>query len=114
MVFMATISLNVKRKSSYIGMVMPYKIMINGIERGRVNNGCECNIDIPSEQCVLGVALVGNSFTFHKMAKEIVLFPQNNKSGIIKCEIVTSPNLVGIFTLGIFGAIGSLQLKITY
>lgn len=111
---MSMVKLFVKRKSSFVGAVMPYKIMINGKKKSVLKNGGECSFDIPSEQCILGVSMVGNAFTLHKISKEVVLFPDNNKSGSIFCEITTSVNWIGVFTLGIFAPVGKLQLNIIY
>lgn len=88
--------------------------MINGKKKSVLKNGGECSFDIPSEQCILGVSMVGNAFTLHKISKEVVLFPDNNKSGSIFCEITTSVNWIGVFTLGIFAPVGKLQLNIIY
>lgn len=111
---MSMVKLFVKRKSSFVGAVMPYYIKINGIEKSRLRNGGECSFDIPLEQCILGVSMVGGTFTLHKISKEVVLFPCNNKSGRMFCEITTSVNWIGFFTLGIFAPVGKLQLNITY
>ncbi len=111
---METINLQITRKKSFVGCAMSYKILIDGVEKCRLRNGETTTLTIPKQQCVLGMSMVGNSLNFHKISREIVLFPSNSKTGTSKCEIVTSPKWTGIFTCGLFAPVGTVDLRITY
>lgn len=113
---MERIIINIKRSKSLVGAAMPYKILINNEEIVKLRNGKSFSCEIPCEQCTLKVLMcgLGNSFTFHKMEKEIVLFPRHCNMGTINCSIKTIPNWFGIMSMGIFQPIGKVELSIEY
>lgn len=111
---MSTITLNLYRSKAFVGGAMPYRIIINGTEVGKMMIGKSLSCEIPNAQSSLKVSMVGNSLTFHKIEKEIVLFPQYCKTGVINCKIKTKLNWLGYLTLGLLQAIGRTELEIEY
>lgn len=111
---METVRLNVTRGKSFVGVAMPYKILVNGVELGSVAVGKTVSFSIPKVQSSLKVSMVGNSMTFHRVEKEIVLFPQNSVSGTVNCFIDTKLDFVGFITLGLLQAVGKLDIRVSY
>ena len=111
---MDTIKLNISRDKAFVGAAMPYRISINGEEMGKVSVGKSVSYELPSIQSTLKVSMVGNSISFHKIEKEIVVFPQYCTTGNVNCKIITKLNWLGLLTLGILQAIGKMEIEIEY
>ena len=111
---MNTIKLNISRDKAFVGAAMPYRIIINGKEICKLKIGKSFSMDLPNAQSALKVSMVGNSVTFHKIEKEVVLFPQYCKTGIVNCKISTKFNWIGYLTLGLLQAIGRTEIEIEY
>lgn len=111
---METIRLNIKRDKSATGCAMSYRIVVGGKEVTKLRIGKEFSMDIPNAQTTLKVSMVGNSFTFHKIEKEVVVFPQNCKSGVIDCLISTKMNMLGVMTFGLIQAVGRAEIQVNY
>lgn len=111
---MKTIKLNIRRDKAFVGAAMPYRIVINGTEVGKMKIGSSMFYELPNTRSTLKVSMVGNSLTFHKIEKEIVLFPQYCKTGVIRCKIKTKFNWLGYLTLGLLQAVGKVELEIEY
>lgn len=111
---MNTITLNINRDKAFVGAAMPYRIIINGTEVGKIKIGKSITCELPNAQSSLKVSMVGNSLTFHKIEKEVVLFPQYCKTGVIKCTIRTKFNLIGYLSFGLLQAVGRTELEIEY
>ena len=111
---MSTTKLKITRDKAFVASAMPYRIYINGQEVAKIKIGNEMTFDIPTSQTTLKVAMVGNAMTFHRIEKEVVLFPDHCKSGIIECRIASKANLIGILTCGLFQAIGHLDITVNY
>lgn len=111
---MDCIKLNIYRDKSLIGAGMPYRIFVNGVEKGKIGIGKSISIDIPNIQSTLKVSMVGNSLSFHNIEKEVVIFPQYCKNGIVKCRIKTKFNWIGYLTCGLLQAIGRTELEMEY
>lgn len=111
---METIKLDIKRDNSMTGAAMPYRIIVNGKEEAKVTIGKSLSLDIPKEQTKLKVSMVGNAMTFHKVEKEIVIFPQHCKTNTVNCLITTKLNWFGMLTLGLFQGVGRIEVKVEY
>lgn len=111
---MQNITLNINRKSSFVGAAMPYRIFLNGTEIAKIGNGKSVSIEIPAEQAALKVSMVGNAITLHRIEKEVVLFPQSCPTNIIDCQIETKANWLGVLTYGLLSAVGRVELKMDY
>lgn len=111
---METIKLNIKRDNSMTGAAMPYRIIVNGKEEVKLTIGKNISLEIPKEQIVLKVSMVGNAMTFHKIRKEIVIFPQYCKTNIVNCTITTKLNWFGMLTMGLFQAVGRTEINVEY
>lgn len=111
---METIKLNIKRDNSMTGCAMPYRIIINGTEKAKLTIGKSLSLEIPKEQTTLKVSMVGNAITFHKIGKEIVIFPQYCKTNIINCSISTKINWLGTLTMGLLQAHGRTEINVDY
>lgn len=111
---MENIKLNIRRDKSFVGAAMPYRIIINGTKVGKIKIGNNLSFDMPPTQSTLRVSMVGNSLTFHKIEKELVLFPQYCTIGVINCNITTKLNWLGLLSLGIIQAIGRTEIDIEY
>lgn len=111
---METIKLNITRDKAFVGVAMPYCVTVNGIEVGKMMIGNSMSYELPNTQSILKVSMVGNSSTFHKIDKEVVLFPQYCKIGIINCRIKTKVNWLGTLSLGLLQAVGRVELDIEY
>lgn len=111
---METIKLNLKRDHSMTGGAMPYRIIVNGEEVAKLTIGKSFSLEIPKEQTTLKVSMVGNAMTFHKMEKEIVVFPQYCKTDVINCSITTKLNWIGFMTMGLLQAMGRTEISVEY
>lgn len=111
---METIKLNIKRDNSMTGAAMPYRIIVNGKEEAKLTIGKNLSLEIPKEQIALKVSMVGNAMTFHRIGKEIVIFPQYCKTNIINCIITTKLNWFGMLTMGLFQAVGKTEISVEY
>ncbi len=111
---MKIIKLNISRDKAFVGAAMPYRIIINGKEMNKIKIGGSLSFELPCIQSTLKVSMVGNSMTFHKIEKEVLLFPQYCKNGVINCKIKTKFNWLGYLTLGLLQAIGRTVLDIEY
>ena len=107
-------TLNIERTKSFVGAAMPYRIYVNGTEQGKLMIGNRLSVEIPDSNTVLKVSMGGNISTFHKMEKEIVIFPEHCRGGIINCTISTKLNWIGLLTMGIFQAVGRLDINVKY
>ena len=111
---METIKLNISRDKAFVGAAMPYRIIFNGKEMNKIKIGGSLSFELPCIQSTLIVSMVGNSMTFHNIEKEVVLFPQYCKTGVINCKIKTKFNWLGCLTLGLLQAVGKTDLDIEY
>lgn len=111
---MKTFKLNISRDKSYVGSAMAYRVYINNHEVDKIKVGKSITLDIDDSPTTIKVSMVGNAISFHRIEKEVVLFPEKCDSGIIDCLITTKPNWIGIFTYGLFQAVGRTELIINY
>lgn len=111
---MDVIKLNISRKKALLAATMPYRIIINGEEKYKLYVGKSCSLKMQNAQSVLKVSMVGNAINFHNIEREIVLFPQYCKTGVINCSIRTKINWVGYLTMGIFQAMAKIKIDIEY
>ena len=111
---MDTIKLNISREKAFVGAAMPYRVMINGKEVSKIKIGGKMSYEIPNAQSTLRFSMVGNSFTLHNIEKEIVLFPQYCKTGVINCAVKTKFNWLGYLTLGLLQAVGKIEIEVDY
>jgi len=111
---MQNTTLNIYRKKSFVGAAMPYRVFLNGKEIAKVKNGEKLSVVIPAEQAALKVSMVGNAITFHRIEKEVVVFPKYSVSHIINCEIETKANWLGIISYGLFAATGHILVDLKY
>ena len=111
---MKTITLNVSRDKSLVGAGMSYRIFINDKEVAKLRIGKTFSCQLPDEQFALRTSMVGNALSFHKIGKEVVVFPEYSKSGVINCKLRTRLNWLGFLTLGMFQAIGRTEIEVLY
>lgn len=111
---METVVLNIRRDKSFTGYAMPYRIFIDGREMTKVSSGEKISLMIPKHKCILKISMVGNSMAFHEIKKEVALFPEYCKSGIINCYISTKLKLGGIATFGLLSSVGKVETDIEY
>lgn len=111
---MRTIKLNISRDKSFVGAAMAYRVYVNNQEVDKIKVGKSISLDIPDAPATIKVSMVGNAVTIHPIEKEKVIFPEKSVTGIIDCMITTKPNWLGIFTSGLFQAIGKTDLIISY
>ncbi len=95
-------------------MAMPYRILINGQEIGRIDNGDFFTTIVPENQFVLKVTMVGNSMNLHKVEKQIVISPEMCRSGVIHCTIVTKLNMMGLLSSGLLERVGNMDIQVAY
>ena len=111
---MKTITLNVSRDKSFVGMGMSYRVFIDNREVSKLKIGKTFSCKLPSEQFVLRVSLVGNALSLHKIQKEVVIFPQYCESGTINCKVRTKFSLLGMLTMGLIQAMGRAEIEVSY
>lgn len=111
---MKNLKLHIYRDKALVGAAMYYRVIINEVETGKLRIGKDMTLEIPNTQSTLKVSMVGNSFTFHKIEKSVVLYPQYCINGMINCKINTKLNWLGFLTLGLLQAIGRVELQIDY
>lgn len=109
-----TVTLKVTRKSGFVAAAMPYKILIDDKEVGKLMPGKSLTVEIPAVPTKLAVNMVGNSLTFHEMKDEEQLFPEKAKRGLIECTIDTKANVLGILTSAVFKAPGTIHILTEY
>ena len=107
-------TLNITRQKNFVGAAMPYRICVNGKEVATIKIGGNVSIQIPNQRTILKVSMVGNGMAFHRIEKEVVIFPEYSKSNVINCEIVTKANWFGVFTWGLIRAVGSAVINVNY
>lgn len=105
--------MHVVRKSGYVGMAVPYRIMFEGREIGAVYNGKEVTLQIPARPGTLSFEMLGNSFTLHPIKASLFVNPSQCKEGRIECVLHTRAKLAGMLSSGILGPIGVLELEST-
>ncbi len=108
------ITLNIERKKSFVGAAMPYRIYVNGVEVGTLMNGHSLSVEIPNVQSTIKVSMVGNAMTFHKLEKEVAIFPEYQKSKCMTCTISTKLNWVGLLTMGVYQPVGNVKMSLGY
>lgn len=111
---MKTIQLNISRDKAFVGTAMPYRVYINNQEVGKIKIGSTITLEISDQPTTIKVSMVGNVLNFHPIEKEVVLFPEKSKSGIIDCLITTKPIWAGILTYGFLQAVGRAELILNY
>lgn len=111
---MNTVKLNISRDKAFVGAIMPYCIIINGEKQEKLKLGKSVSYDLPNNQSTLSVSIPGSSFGFHKAEKEVVLFPQYCKNGIINCHITSKLNWLGIISFGIVQSHYNINIHIDY
>lgn len=109
-----TVTLKVTRKSGFVAAAMPYKILVDDKEVGKLMPGKSLTLEIPAVPTKLSVNMVGNSLTFHEMRDEEHLFPEKSKRGLIECTIETKANVLGILTSAVFKAPGTIHIETEY
>lgn len=111
---METVKLNISRDRSLVGIAMPFRVSVDGNEIDLFKSGEYKTLIIPYKRVVLHVSMLGNKVAFHKIYKEVVLFPQYCNSGIINCLISTKFNPLGLLTMGIFSSVGKIVIDVEY
>ena len=86
---MNNIKLIISRDKSFVGAAMPYRVIVNGRELCKMKIGDTMSFELPNIQMAIRVSMVGNSMTIHSIEKEMVLFPQYCKTGVVNCKIKT-------------------------
>ena len=111
---MNTVKLNVARDKSFVAAGMSYRIFINEKEVAKLRIGKVFYCQIPKERLVLRIAMVGNALSFHKMVKEVIIFPECSTAGVVNCKVRTKLNLIGLLTGGLFQTIGRIEVDVSY
>lgn len=107
-------TLNISRQTNYVGAAAPYRIYIDGVEVTTIKIGDSVSLKIPHKQTALKVSMVGNAMSYHKIEKEIVIFPEYCKTDTINCVISTKTNWFGVLTGGLFSAVGKVNIDVQY
>ena len=108
------LTLNITRQKNYVGAAMPYRIYIDGVEVATIKIGGRISLIIPNKQIMLKFSMVGNAMAFHKIEKEIIIFPEYCKTDTINCVISTKTDWIGILTGGLFKASGKADIDVQY
>lgn len=111
---MDIIKLNISRDKSFEAAAMPYRILIDGVEMAKLKNGKTISLNLSNSQMTLKIVMVGSSFSFHKIEKEVVLFTKYCRSGVVNCKIKTKYNWLGGLTFGLLQAVVRLELDVEY
>lgn len=109
---MATLKLT--RDTSFCGIAMPYRILMDGVEVGRISVGKSLDLPMPARTFRLDIEMVGKSLTFHPVKTFVMIDPLKAESGIVKAHITTSPRWIHALTNGIWGPVGKAQVKVLY
>lgn len=105
-----TISFRIKREKSFIGCAMPFRIIIDGKEVTKLSNGGEYSMQLPNKDFMLKVYMCGNAITIHKVEAETLICP-SQYNGKINCTISVKPKLLGILSMGLLSAPGTLEFN---
>lgn len=111
---MENIKLNVKREKAWVGAAVPYRVLIDGREVAKLSLGGSKTIEIPNRPIVLKVSMVGNSMAIHNIEKQVIIYPQYCKTGMVNCIIHTKIQWGGAMTLGIAQAMAKMDIEVNY
>lgn len=110
---MNNVTLNVSRDRAFVGSAMSFRIIVDNNELGKIRIGEKKSFEVQNQRSVLKISMVGNALNFHKIKKEVVLFPKEDTQEI-NCMINSKINWFGALTLGILQAVGRLELTVEY
>lgn len=119
---MKSIKLNIIRKKSYLGAVVPYSVYLNDVEIVKLPNGRRVSLDVPADnKFLLTISILKkNSFvrkiTPHSAlsSKTVMIHPEYCKNGIVNCTITTHANIIGAVSLGFLSPQTDLNVRIDY
>lgn len=111
---METVTLIVSRRPSYVGMAVAVRVLINGMLIGQVKVGGRLQVNIPVQNCMLELDMVGNSYSFRPIRGTFPLTPSYCKKGVITVDFGVKSNALGILTSGIWQKLGDIQADIKY
>lgn len=71
---------------------------------------------IAKKQGVLRITEFGSNVSFHKITKEIVLFPEyiQNTEDRIECVVTATTNWLGVLTFGMLAPLRRLTIEVKY
>lgn len=119
---METIKLNIIRKKSYLGAIVPYIVFFNDIEIAKIPNGRQVSLDVPADKkFTLTISVLNNNSIVKKMnphsqlfSKKVMIHPEYCKNGVVNCIITTEANLIGTISLGWLRSMSELGVSIDY
>ncbi len=99
---MENIIVDVKRGVSYFGVLMPIRVLVDGIEVTRIKSGSSYQLELPVKKTNLTFSMVGNDFS-KKWITVVTINPEQCKKGYISCELTAKAK--GFFGLQIIADI---------
>lgn len=111
---METVTLIVSRRPSFVGMAMPVRVLINGMLIGQVKVGGRLQVNIPVQNCMLELDMVGNNMSHRPIRGSFSLTPAYCIKGVITVDFGVKSNALGILTSGIWQKLGEMQADIKY
>lgn len=111
---MDSITLIVKRRTSFVGMAMPVRVLVNGMMVGQVKVGGTLQVTIPARNCTLELDMVGNSMSIHPIKGQFPLIVSNCRKGVVTVDFGVKPNPFGVLTSGIWQKLGDMKADIQY
>lgn len=94
---------------------MSYRIFLDDNLYVEIKAGKDVILELPHKDTIaLKVSMKGNSFNLHKIEKEVVVFPEYSKSGVIECVISTKMNWFGFISIGILQSIERIIVDLKY
>ncbi len=87
---MESIIVDIKRKNAFIGVVMPIKVLLDGVEVTRIKSGGSFRLELPVKTANLTFSMVGNDFT-DGMNKVVLIEPEKCERGFVSIELSVRP-----------------------
>lgn len=110
---MNSLKLNITRKNSFVGCVMPLRIIYAGKELYKLNNGATCTLTVPAVAGYLDITMIGNSMNFHPVKRSVFIDPAKCMTDTVNIILTIKPNWPGVI-LPIFFPVGILNIDCQY
>lgn len=108
------VSLIISRRTSFVGMAMPVKILINGMAVGQIKVGGKLELSIPPQDCTLELDMVGNNMNLRPIRAQYTLTPSRSAKGVVTVDFGIKANTIGVITSGIWQKLGDFNADIKY
>lgn len=113
---MDTIKLSISCAGSLLSRGNRYIIYFNDMKLDPISKITGMDYIIAKKQGVLRITEFGSNVSFHKITKDIVLFPEyiQNTEDRIECVVTATTNWLGVLTFGMLAPLRRLTIEVKY